>query len=59
MSSLVEILGALFYFLFFCIFICGFMIDLSKKKFVPASINITLALMNLIVGSYFLISSFI
>ena len=59
MSSLVEILGALFYFLFFCIFICGFMMDLSKKKFVPASINITLALMNLIVGSYFLISSFI
>lgn len=59
MSSLVEILGALFYFLFFCIFICSFMMDLSKKKFVPASIHITLALMILIIGSYFLVSSFI
>ena len=59
MSSLVEILSALFYLLFFCIFVCGFMMDLSKKKFVPASINITLALMNLIISSYFLISSLI
>lgn len=59
MSDLIESLIALSYFLFFCIFICSFMIDLSKKKFVQASINITLALMNLIIGAYFLISSVI
>lgn len=59
MSSLVEILSALFYLLFFCIFICSFMMDLSKKKFVLASMSITLALMNLIIGGYFLVSSFI
>lgn len=59
MSNFIESFIALLYFFFFYIFICGFMEDLSKKSFDMASISLTIALMNLIIGAYFLINSVI